>query len=128
MSTPLPSTPAVEVVVSRQDVLLPAAAAELLRRGTCSIPEAGEFLGFAAKADGSASSAVYGMADRYRRRTQALMFDERGNPRPYDPRDLIPRMRNGRWTEVPNSGTGHVYRVDTRLLVPMVFKELGWPM
>ena len=83
----IPATPAVEVIVSRQDVILPAAAAELLRRGECSVAEAGEFLGFAVKADGSAGSTVYAMADRYRRRTQAVMYDERGYPRPYDPRD-----------------------------------------
>lgn len=55
------------------------------------------------------------------------MFDRRGNPKPFDVRALVPRMVRGRYVEIPNSGVGHVYTVDTRYLVPMRHPGQGWP-
>ncbi len=127
MTAAVPTAPAVEIAVSRQNVILPAEAAALLSRGHCTLAEAARFLGLAVKPDGTAGSTAHGMAQRYRERMQALMFDGRGKPRPYDPRDLIPRMRGGQWVELPNSKSG-VIRVDTRYLVPMAVPELGWPV
>lgn len=127
MSAPLPIAPAVEVAVSRQNVVLPVEAAQLLQRGHCSLAEAARFLGLSVKADGTAGSTAHTQAQRYRERVQALMFDAKGNPRPYDPRALIPRMVRGAWTEIPNSKSG-VIRVDTRFLVAMVHPEMGWPV
>ena len=127
MSAALPTAPAVEVAVSRQNVMLPAEAAQLLQRGHCSLAEAARFLGLAVKPDGTAGSTAHTQAQRYRERVQALMFDGRGNPRPYDPRELIPRMVRGQWVEIANSKSG-VIRCDTRYLIPMVVPELGWPV
>lgn len=121
----VPKTQAVESLTTHAQ--LPAQVRELLRRGTCTLAEAGEFLGFAAKDDGSPSSTVYAMAARYRMRTQALMFDGRGRPRPFPPSELVPKMAEGRFTEVPNTGVGLVYVVDTRYLVPMRYPAVGWP-
>lgn len=122
----VPTAPGVEIAVSRQNVLLPADAAALLQRGHCSLAEAARFLGLSVKPDGTAGSTAHTQAQRYRERVQALMFDARGNPRPYDTSALIPRMVRGAWVEIPNSKSG-VIRVDTRYLVPMVHPELGWP-
>lgn len=127
MSAAVPSAPAVEIAVSRQNVVLPAEAAQLLQRGHCSLSEAARFLGLAVKPDGTAGSTAHVQAQRYRERVQRLMFDQAGNPRPYDPRELIPRMVRGAWTEIPNSKSG-VIRVDTQLLVPMVYPAVGWPV
>ena len=123
----IPSTPAVEIAVSRQNVLLPAEAAALLQRGHCSLGEAARFLGLAVKPDGTGGSTAHAQAQRYRERVQGVMFDGKGRPRPYDPKELIPRMVRGCWVEIPNSKSG-VIRVDTTLLVPMVVPSLGWPL
>ncbi len=122
----IPTAPAVEIAVSRQNVLLPAEAAALLQRGHCSLAEAARFLGLSVKPDGTAGSTAHSQAQRYRERVQALMFDARGNPRPYDTTALIPRMVRGAWTEIPNWKSG-VIRVDTRFLIPMRCPDLGWP-
>ena len=122
----LPTQPAVEIAVSRQNVLLPAEAAALLARGHCSLADAARFLGLSVKPDGTAGSTAHTQAQRYRERVQKLMFDGKGKPRPYDPQELIPRMVRGAWTEIPNTKSG-VIRVDTRYLVCMVHPVLGWP-
>ena len=123
----LPTQPAVEIAVSRQNVLLPAEAATLLSRGHCRLAEAARFLGLSVKPDGTAGSTAHTQAQRYRERLQGVMFDAKGRPRPYDPRELIPRMVRGAWTETPNTKSG-VIRVDTRFLIPMVHPEMGWPV
>ena len=123
----LPTAPAVEIAVSRQNVLLPAEAAALLARGHCSLSDAARFLGLSVKPDGTAGSTAHTQAQRYRERVQKLMFDGKGKPRPYDPQELIPRLVRGAWTEIPNTKSG-VIRVDTRFLVPMVIPALGWPL
>ena len=128
MSAPvlIPTKPAVEVAVSRQNVVLPADAAQLLQRGHCSLADAARFLGLSVKPDGTAGSTAHTQAQRYRERVQALMFDAHGNPRPYDVRELIPRMVRGQWVELPNTKSG-VIRVDTRLIVAMAYPEIGFP-
>ncbi len=122
----LPTSPAVEIAVSRQNVLLPADVRDLFMRGSCSLSEAARFLGLSVKPDGTAGSTAHTQAQRYRERVQAVMFDARGRPRPYDPQELIPRMVRGAWVEIPNWKSG-VIRVDTRMLIPMRFPCLGWP-
>ena len=122
----LPTAPAVEIAVSRQNVLLPVEAAALLQRGHCSLADAARFLGLSVKPDGTAGSTAHTQAQRYRERVQKLMFDGKGKPQPYDPQELIPRMVRGAWTEIPNTKSG-VIRVDTRYLVCMVHPVLGWP-
>ena len=123
----LPTSPAVEIAVSRQNVLLPPEAAALLQRGHCSLAEAARFLGLSVKPDGTAGSTAHTQAQRYRERVQGVMFDAKGRPRPYDAQELIPRMVRGAWVEIPNSKSG-VIRCDTRFLVPMAIRELGWPV
>ena len=125
-ATTMPTAPAVEIAVSRQNVLLPAEAAALLQRGRCSLAEAARFLGLSVKPDGTAGSTAHAQAQRYRERVQALMFDARGNPRPYDTTALIPRMVRGQWVEIANSKSG-VIRCDTRYLVAQVYPEIGMP-
>jgi hypothetical protein len=127
VSAVVPTAPAVEIAVSRQNVLLPADAAALLQRGHCSLAEAARFLGLSVKHDGTAGSTAHTQAQRYRKRVEGLLFDRSGRPRPYDPRDLIPRMVRGAWIEIPNTKSG-VIRVDTRFLIPMVHPEAGWPV
>jgi hypothetical protein len=125
-TTTLPTEPAVEIAVSRQNVLLPAAVRDLLLRGHCSLAEAARFLGLSVKPDGTAGSTAHTQAQRYRERMQALMFDEENRPRPYDPQELTPRMVRGKWVEIANSKSG-VIRCDTRYLVAQVYPEIGMP-
>lgn len=122
----LPTSPAVEIAAVGQNVQLPTEAAVLLQRGHCSLAEAAHFLGLSVRPDGSAGSTAHAQAKRYRQRVQALMFDARGTPRPYDTAALVPRMRGGQWVELPNTKSG-VIRVDTRYLVAMVYPELRMP-
>jgi hypothetical protein len=117
----LPTEPAVEVAVSRQDVLLPGPVRELLMRGECSLADAARFLGLSVKPDGTPGSTAYAMAERYRRRVMPVISKP-----PYDTKVLIPRTRGGAWVEIPNVKAG-VIRVRTNLLVPMIWAELGWP-
>ena len=115
----IPTSPAVEIAVSRQRVLLPAEAAALLQRGHCSLAEAARFLGVC-------GNTAHARAQRYRRRVQGVMFDAKGRPRPYDAQELVPRMVLGEWVEVANTKSG-VIRCDTRYLVAMVYPAVGMP-
>jgi len=122
----LPTQPAVEIVAGRRNVRLPAEAAALLQRGHCSLAEAARFLGLSVKPDGTAGSTAHAQAQRYRERVQGVMFDAKGRPRPYDVRELIPRMVRGSWIEIANTKSG-VIRCDTRYLVAMVYPAVGMP-
>ena len=117
----LPLAPLVPVIVYEQPLrTIPAEARRLYERRTCSLLEAGAFLGFKAKPDpatGEAtrpSNAVYARVKAYERRTQAV----KASP-PYDPNELLPRageiaaVKGGEWM------------VDTRMLVWLRFPQVS---
>ena len=123
----VPTAPAVEVMAPSPAVPMSAEDAAYIAKDSASLYETARFLGLAVDDERQrAGSRAHEMAHDYRLRVERVMFDAQGSPRPYDPRELIPRMKNGQWTEIPNF-KAVLIRCMPRLVGAMKYPELGCP-
>ena len=128
MASRAPRAPAQPVAqLKPRDVIdaLPPNVRKLYRQRWCTPIQACHLLGLSTKTGRNGAEqpggAFYARAEAYRQRIAEV------RRRPHDLAELYPLADGkGGWLEIPNSKAGAI-RVDTTLLVPMLYPQVNFP-